>query len=93
RTNTEDYNPNKESRSKAQIFTDRAIYRPGQMVYFKVINVQLNKEVESVASGLAQKITLLDANNQEVSSQKFTTNEFGTYHGSFTLPKGKLNGV
>lgn len=89
----EDYNPNKEARSKAQIFTDRAIYRPGQTVYFKVINTRLNNEVETVLSGLKQKITLKDANNQDVSSQDFTTNEFGSYHGSFILPKGKLNGV
>ncbi|AZB10884.1 hypothetical protein EG344_19615 [Chryseobacterium sp. G0162] len=91
--NVEDYNPNKEARSKAQIFTDRAIYRPGQMVYFKVVNTRLNNETESVLSGLKQKITLVDANNQEVSSQSFTTNEFGSYHGSFMLPKGKLNGT
>ncbi|MGU3377555.1 alpha-2-macroglobulin family protein [Chryseobacterium sp. M5A1_1a] len=93
RADTQEYNPNKETRTKAQIFTDRAIYRPGQTVYFKVVNVQLNKEVESVVSGLQQKITLLDANSQEVSSQNFKTNEFGSYHGSFILPKGKLNGV
>lgn len=93
RTDTQDYNPNKEARTKAQIFTDRAIYRPGQIVYFKVVNTQLNKEIESVMLGIQQKITLLDANNQEVSSQKFTTNDFGSYHGSFILPKGKLNGV
>ncbi|MFC3756863.1 alpha-2-macroglobulin [Chryseobacterium tructae] len=92
-SNGEDYNPNKEARSKAQIFTDRAIYRPGQTVYFKVVNTRLNNEVESVLSGVKQKITLMDANNQEVSSQSFTTNEFGSYHGSFILPKGKLNGV
>ncbi len=36
---------------------------------------------------------MIDANNQEVSSQNFTTNEFGSYHGSFILPKGKLNGT
>lgn len=85
---------NKETkRSKAQIFTDRAIYRPGQTVYFKVINTSRNKEIESVVSGLQQKIKLTDANGQEVSSQTFTTNEFGSYHGSFMLPKGKLNGV
>lgn len=89
----EDNNPNKESRTIAQIFTDRAIYRPGQTVYFKVINTGINKEIESVLSGLKQKITLVDANNQEVSSQNFTTNEFGSYHGSFMLPKGKLNGT
>jgi uncharacterized protein YfaS (alpha-2-macroglobulin family) len=89
----EDYNPNKQTRTTAQIFTDRAIYRPGQTVYFKVINTRIEKEVESVLSGQKQKITLLDANSQEVSSQDFTTNEFGSYHGSFILPKGKLNGV
>jgi hypothetical protein len=87
-------NQNKEiKRSKAQIFTDRAIYRPGQTVYFKVINTQSDKEIESVIAGLQQKITLKDANGQEVSSQIFTTNEFGSYHGSFILPKGKLNGT
>ncbi|AZA85320.1 hypothetical protein EG349_00170 [Chryseobacterium shandongense] len=80
-------------RSKAQIFMDRGIYRPGQMIYFKVINTQSNKEIESVVAGLEQKITLTDANGQEVSSQTFTTNEFGSYHGSFILPKGKLNGI
>lgn len=89
----EDYNANKEVRSKAQILTDRAIYRPGQMVYFKVVNTRLNNEKESVVAGVKQKITLMDANSQEVSSQSFTTNEFGSYHGSFMLPKGKLNGT
>ena len=90
--NREIYNPNKQTRTKVQIFTDRAIYRPGQTVYFKVINTKIDKEIESVVANFKQKITLKDANNQEVSVQDFTTNEFGSYHGSFTLPKGKLNG-
>ena len=85
---------NKETKqSKVQIFTDRAIYRPGQTVYFKVINTQRDKDIESIVAGLKQKITLTDTNGQEVSSQTFTTNEFGSYHGSFVLPKGKLNGT
>ena len=83
----------KETQVKAQIFTDRAIYRPGQTLYFKVINTQLNKETESVVAGLKQKITLTDANGQEVSVQNFTTSAFGSYHGTFMLPKGKLNGT
>ncbi|WP_144281076.1 alpha-2-macroglobulin family protein [Chryseobacterium echinoideorum] len=77
---------------KAQIFLDRAIYRPGQTVYFKVINTKLTQQKESVVANLKQKITLKDFNGEEVSSQVFTTNEFGSYHGSFVLPKGKLNG-
>ncbi|UOE41987.1 MG2 domain-containing protein [Chryseobacterium suipulveris] len=80
------------SRSSAQIFLDRAIYRPGQTVYFKVINTQLLNKKESVAAGISQKISLHDANGEEISSQNFTTNEFGSYNGTFTLPTGKLNG-
>ncbi|WP_080779678.1 alpha-2-macroglobulin family protein [Chryseobacterium phocaeense] len=91
--NTEAYNPNKQTRTLAQIFTDRAIYRPGQTVYFKVINTKIDKEIEATTAGLKQKVTLQDANGQDVSSQDFTTNEFGSYHGSFILPKGQLNGV
>ncbi|KIA83356.1 hypothetical protein OA84_07455 [Kaistella solincola] len=76
----------------AQIFLDRAIYRPGQTVYFKVINTKLLQENESVAAGISQKITLRDANGEDVSTQTFTTNEFGSYNGNFILPNGKLNG-
>lgn len=91
--NSPENNAEQKDRSMAQIFTDRAIYRPGQTVYFKVINTWIRKETESVVAGLKQKITLVDANDEDVSSQTFTTNEFGSYNGSFILPKGKLNGT
>lgn len=82
----------KTANYQAQIFLDRAIYRPGQTVYFKVITTKLLNEKESVVTNQKHEITLIDANGEEVSKQTFTTNEFGSYHGSFTLPKGKLNG-
>lgn len=87
------YGENKiEDREQAQIFLDRAIYRPGQTVYFKVINTKINKEIESISAGISQKITIHDANGEEISSQNFKTNEFGSYNGNFILPNGKLNG-
>lgn len=79
-------------RETAQIFLDRAIYRPGQTIYFKVINTKLFNEKESVAARVSQKISLHDANGEEITSQNFTTNEFGSYNGNFILPNGKLNG-
>ncbi|WP_407404200.1 alpha-2-macroglobulin family protein [Chryseobacterium sp.] len=87
-----EYGNNDKSKSTSQIFTDRAIYRPGQTVYFKVINTKIENGVEAVVPNYKQKIILKDANDQEVGNQEFTTNEFGSYHGSFILPKGKLNG-
>lgn len=77
----------------AQVFLDRAIYRPGQTVYFKVITTGVDKSQEQVVSGLQEKITLMDANGQELSTQNFQTNLFGSYSGQFVLPKGKLNGL
>lgn len=83
---------NNSPQNMAQIFLDRQIYRPGQTVYFKIINTQLINEKESVNSGLKQTIRLFDTNKEVIASQDFITNEFGSYHGSFVLPKGKLNG-
>ncbi|WP_300670888.1 MG2 domain-containing protein [Soonwooa sp.] len=80
------------ARNMAQIFLDRQIYRPGQVVYFKVINTKLIGDKESVVPKATQEIKLEDANGEELAKQSFTTNDFGSYNGSFTLPKSKLNG-
>lgn len=81
-------------RETAQIFLDRAIYRPGQTVYFKVIATAFNgkSKTENVVSKSKLNITLNNANGDEVSKQQLTTNEFGSVNGSFVLPLGKLNG-
>ncbi len=76
----------------SQIFLDRAIYRPSQTVYFKVISTQFSNKKETVIANKKQRISLYDANGEVVSTQNFTTNEFGSYHGSFVLPNAKLNG-
>lgn len=78
----------------AQIFLDRAIYRPGQTVYFKVITTAFSGETkkETVAKKVKLNIVLEDANGDEVSKQSLTTNDFGSVNGNFTLPQGKLNG-
>jgi len=79
---------------QAQIFLDRAIYRPGQTVYFKVIGTAFSSDdnKEKVTPKVKLNITLKDTNGEEISTQTLTTNEFGSVNGSFTLPQGKLNG-
>ncbi|MCQ4034982.1 alpha-2-macroglobulin family protein [Kaistella montana] len=89
------YGENKiEDREQAQIFLDRAIYRPGQTVYFKLIATGFNAIAKKENAISKEKITIIlnDANGEEISKQNFTTNEFGSVNGSFTLPNGKLNG-
>ncbi|MBQ5403599.1 MAG: hypothetical protein IIU11_04420 [Bacteroidales bacterium] len=75
----------KQKETFYKVFTDRALYRPGHTVYFKVLCYdKLGKEI-NVNSG--KKITVLvrDINRQKVFEKDFTTNEFGTVSGSFQL--------
>ncbi|MBV6881598.1 MG2 domain-containing protein [Epilithonimonas ginsengisoli] len=83
-----------ENQESAQIFLDRKIYRPGQIVYFKVIATGINGETQKMKTleKVKLNITLNDTNNEELQTLKLTTNEFGSVNGSFTLPKNKLNG-
>ena len=77
----------------AEIFTDRAIYRPGQTVFFKAILLENDEnQVPSILSNKNVEVNFKDANYQEISSLSLKSNEFGSVNGSFTIPLGKLNG-
>jgi TonB-dependent SusC/RagA subfamily outer membrane receptor len=75
-------------------FTDRAIYRPGQTLYFKGIVVTQDKDSRQskVQPSFQTRVRLLNANGELVDSLDMTTNAFGSYHGKFTLPGNGLNG-
>ena len=77
---------------RTTFFTDRAIYRPGQTVYFKGIILNENSEKKELVVGKETKVTLRDSNWQEVVTQTFTTNEFGSFDGSFLIPENLSNG-
>ena len=75
------------------IFTDRAIYRPGQTVYFKSIVLEgKNNDNYKIKINYPVTVTFYDMNYQKIASQDLTTNEFGTVSGSFIAPQGVLNG-
>ncbi len=80
------------TRIRTTFFTDRAIYRPGQTVYFKGIVLKTNGNKHSVVPNTKRTITLYDVNYQKIANVKVVTNEFGTFSASFTLPTGMLNG-
>ncbi|MBL7697339.1 MAG: alpha-2-macroglobulin [Chitinophagaceae bacterium] len=92
------YNSDDESSDNTQdqtyLFSDRSIYRPGQIVYFKGISVLKNtrNNTNSVIANRKITIYLYNANGEEVDSLGVTTNDFGSYSGKFNLPTGVLNG-
>ena len=78
-------------RERTTFFTDRAVYRPGQTVYFKGIVLNQNSKIKELVVGKEVKVTFRDSNWQEVATQTFTTNEFGSFDGSFVIPNNLLN--
>ena len=81
-----------KSRKTAHFFLDRAIYRPGQTVYFKGIIIEENGDEKKVVSGLETNIKLYDVNSREIKSMKLKTNEYGSIEGFFVLPATGLTG-
>ncbi len=86
-------NTSKERKQvNTKIFTDRKIYRPGQIVYYKGIVLEKDQKGSEILRNYNDEIIFYDANYQKITSSKFVTNEYGTFSGSFTIPKGILNG-
>lgn len=85
-------NADAQPQRRTFLFTDRAIYRPGQTVYFKGILTQQQRGQASLLTGQPVSVRLLDVNGQTVQTLPFTTSEFGSFHGSLVLPTGLLNG-
>ncbi|HTX88266.1 MAG TPA: alpha-2-macroglobulin family protein, partial [Bacteroidales bacterium] len=74
------------------LFTDRAIYRPGQVIYFKGILLENTGDHFAIKPGVSTTVTFSDVNYQKISEQTLTTNEYGSFNGSFIAPTGVLPG-
>ncbi|MFA7616565.1 MAG: MG2 domain-containing protein [Weeksellaceae bacterium] len=83
----------KNTKTMVRFFTDRGIYRPGQIVHFKIIAYnEFQDQAKKVIPNKNINIKLLDPNNKISSEIKVTTNEFGSASGEFVLPSGGLTG-
>ena len=76
----------------AKIITDRAIYRPGQVIYFKAILASEKVKIKQVVPNQEIIVTLYNANGEDVSEIKAKTNAFGSIQGEFIIPTNGLLG-
>lgn len=74
------------------LFTDRSIYRPGQTIYFKGIMISTEGKKSEIVTHHSTTVTFYDVNYQKISSLDLTTNEYGSYSGTFIAPSGVLTG-
>ena len=89
------YYEKKDDEMKYQLFTDRAIYRPGQKVHATAVSYIVKKGLDASVPGKSMelKFILRDANWKQVAEQKATTDEYGTASVDFELPQGGQTGM
>ena len=89
------YYEKKDNETKYQVYTDRAIYRPGQKVHASAISYTVKKGLDASVPGKSMelKFVLSDANWKQVAEQKATTDEYGTASVDFELPKEGKTGL
>jgi hypothetical protein len=74
-------------------FTDRAIYRPGQTVYYKILCLDTDEKGRySLVKNADIDVDFRSPNNKVIDTRKHVTGEYGSVAGSFTVPQG-LNGT
>ena len=89
------YYEKKDDEVKYQLFTDRAIYRPGQKVHTSAVSYIVKKGLDASVPGKSMelKFILRDANWKQMAEQKATTDEYGTASVDFELPQGGQTGM
>lgn len=76
-----------------EVFTDRAIYRPGQTLHVSGLVYRQQGDVTEVMANLEVKMSLRDANHQVVKEQTLHTDAWGMAMCDFVIPEGKLVGT
>ncbi len=84
--------PSESSQNFVHIFTDRNIYRPSQIVYFKALVMVKENRKSSILPNKVVRAVLTDVNGQLVQEFTLTSNEFGSVNGQFNLPSTGLTG-
>ncbi|MBK8498637.1 MAG: hypothetical protein IPL52_07425 [Flavobacteriales bacterium] len=75
------------------LFTDRAIYRPGQEMHVKgIVTTRRGKNAE-IVTGYRARVFFHDVNGDVIDSLIATTDAYGAFHGTFTTPVGRLTGL
>ena len=75
-----------------RLYSDRAIYRPGQDVHVGGILFWQEHWDATVLEDVSVALTLRDANGKEVSVRTVKADEFGKFNADFQLPQGGLPG-
>lgn len=86
-------NINKRGEKAAKVFTDRAIYRPGQTISYKAF--VFTSFIDHVEPAISDnfKIVLSASNGKELFASDIKTDSLGTAHGEIDIPDDAFKGA
>ena len=82
----------KKFTSKAHVYFDRAIYRPGQKMFYKGILIQEKNYKNSVVPFVTVKVEIKNSDYETIKTFEVQTNEFGSFSGEYDIPKTGVTG-
>lgn len=87
------YEPSQQLRRFANAITDRAIYHPGDTVRFAATLMTVRGTVRALSGGTSVKVSIRNANYEEIDSVRLISDDFGRISGAFALPEEGLTGI
>ncbi len=88
-----DYRYDERIAPRCLMFTDRAIYRPGQTIYLKGVYYETDSvKHNKLLFNKDLEVTFYDVNYQVITKQTVRSNDYGTFNTTFTAPQGVLTG-
>lgn len=87
------FRKNSATYDRVRLYTDRAIYRPGQTVYAGGLCFDARLTEEWGVPKREVVLVLQDPNRKTVAEQTVKSDEYGTFSATFTLPPTALSGI
>lgn len=77
---------------RANVYTDRAVYRAGQTVYFKGIVREMSEPAPRVPTLKNVRVDISNSHYETISRQELALNEFGAFNGQIVLNENAPTG-
>jgi len=85
-------NSSQDTSIQTRLYTDRAIYRPGQTIHVAGLCYRVEGDASTVVADNTCQLILRDVNYREVQKVEVTSNEMGSFSTDMVLPKDLLPG-
>lgn len=87
---TDDFGEGEAEARAIYLFTERGVYKPGDVVHLKGIARNLNEDQAVLPAGKNLVIKVNDSKDREVFSKTVTLSEFGSFAEEIKIPAGNL---